>query len=162
MEIIKTDKMVALKYVMRSHLPDGTVKDHPEEEINFIFGVDRQVPTLEKALEGSQVGHKMGLTIPASEIYGEHDPTLIREIPKKGLIKQRLKVGQFYRQMKKGSLISFKVLESRSETVLADFNKPLAGIWVSVDLEVLGIREANKREIDAAMETQVKKSIGCA
>ncbi len=161
METIQADKMVTMRYVMKTHLTDGTLKDHPEEEVNFIFGVDRQVPTLEKALEGAGVGQKMNVTIPAAELYGDHDPSLVREIPKKGLIKQRLKAGQFYRQMKKGCLISFKVLETRPDTVLADFNRPLAGIRVSVDLQVLAIREAEKKEIDAAMEAQVKRSIGC-
>jgi FKBP-type peptidyl-prolyl cis-trans isomerase SlyD len=103
----------------------------------------------------------MSIDIPASEIYGEHDPELIREIPKEGLIKQRLKKGQYYRQMKKGSLVSFKLLENRPQSVLADFNKPMAGIRVSMDLEVTAVREAAGSEIDAAMEAQIKKSIGC-
>jgi FKBP-type peptidyl-prolyl cis-trans isomerase SlyD len=161
METIQADKMVTMRYVMKTHLMDGTLKDHPEEEVHFIFGVDRQVPTLEKALEGAGVGEKINVTIPAEELYGDHDPSLVREIPKKGLIKQRLKAEQFYRQMKKGCLISFKVVETRPNTVLADFNRPLAGIRVSVDLQVLSIREAEKKEIDAAMEAQVKRSIGC-
>ena len=46
METIQADKMVTMRYVMKTHLTDGTLKDHPEEEFNFIFGVDRQVPTL--------------------------------------------------------------------------------------------------------------------
>jgi FKBP-type peptidyl-prolyl cis-trans isomerase SlyD len=161
METIGIEKRVTLRYVMKSHLPDGTVKEHPEARMSFIFGVDRQVQTLEKVLEGSQEGERKSLTIPASEIYGEHDPTLIREIPKKGLVKQRLKVGQLYRQMKGGTLISFKVLEIRPHSVLADFNRPMAGIEVTMDLEVLKVREAGRSEIDAAMDAQIKRSIGC-
>ena len=161
MATIQTDKMVTMRYVMKTHLPDGTLKNHPEEEINFIYGVERQVPTLEKALEGAEEGQKMSVTIPAAELYGDHDPSLVREIPKKGLIRQRLKAGQFYRQMKKGYLISFKVLEIGPDTVLVDFNRPLAGIRVSVDLQVLAIRETEKKEIDEAIEAQVKRSIGC-
>ena len=161
MESVQTDKMVTMRYTMQTHLRDGTVKDHPEQEMSFIFGVDRQVATMEKALEGQREGDILTLTIPAGEIYGEHDPTLTREIPKKGLIKQRLKEGQYYRQMKQGCLVSFKVLELRPNTVLADFNEPLAGISVSVDLKILAIRDASKAEIDAAHERQMKKSIGC-
>jgi FKBP-type peptidyl-prolyl cis-trans isomerase SlyD len=160
-EKVEEDKVVTLGYRMKTHLADGTIEDHPQKQMTFIFGVERQVPSLERALEGCSVGDKMSLTIPASEIYGDHDPTLVKEIPKKGLIKQRLKEGKFYRQMKMGSLISFKVLEIRPRTVLADFNKPLAGISVSVDLEVVAIRKARKREIEAAMEAQTKRSIGC-
>jgi len=160
-ETIKAEKMVDLKYTMKTHLPDGTIKDHSEENIGFIFGVEHQVPTLEKALNGCPVGHKMSLDIPASEIYGDHDPELIREIPKEGLKRQRLKVGQFYRQMKRGVLISFKVLEIRPHSVLADFNKPMTGISVSMNLEVLAVRAASRKEIDSAKEAQNKKSIGC-
>lgn len=161
MESVQTDKRVTVRYRMRTQLRDGTVKNAPEQEMSFIFGVDRQVPTMEKALEGRGEGETVHLTIPAGEIYGEYDPSLTREIPKTGLIKQRVKEGQYYRQMKKGCLVSFKVLEVRPQTVLADFNEPLAGISVSVDLKILSIRDASKAEIDAAHESQLKKSIGC-
>jgi FKBP-type peptidyl-prolyl cis-trans isomerase SlyD len=116
---------------------------------------------LEEALEGCLPGQKVSLDIPPSEIYGDHDPELIREIPKKGLVKQRVREGRFYRQMKKGSLISFKILEVRPETVLADFNRPMAGISVSLKVEVLQITDATKEEIDAAVEAQIRKGIGC-
>lgn len=161
MERITAEKMVTISYLMKTHLPDGTVKNHGEDRIQFIFGVDRQVPSLEKALEGGHVGKKVSLTIPASEIYGEHDPGLIREIPKKGLIKQRIREGRYYRQMKKGTLISFKILEIRPDTVLVDFNKPMAGIRISLDAEILDIKNATKTEIDSAIDSQIKRSIGC-
>lgn len=161
MEVIQTDKAVTISYVMRTRFMDGTVKERSKETMTFIYGVERQVPSLEKAMEGCDVGLTLTVDIPSSEIYGNHDPSLIRELPKKGLIKQRLRVGQYYRQMKMGSLLSFKVLEVREKTVLADFNKPLAGITVSMDLEVLNIRDATKDEIDNAIEAQVKRSIGC-
>ena len=160
MEVIQADKAVTISYVMQTRLPDGTRKDRPKATFRFIFGVERQVPSLEKALEGHPVGRALRIDIPSSEIYGDHDPSLIRELPKKGLIKQRLREGRFYRQMKMGSLVSFKVLEVREKTVLADF-RPLAGITASMDLEIVEIRDATKKEIDSAIEAQVKKSIGC-
>jgi FKBP-type peptidyl-prolyl cis-trans isomerase SlyD len=160
-ERVRPDWAVKIRYVMRSHLRDGTVKERLPEEMEFIFGVDRQVPTLEKALGTACVGDRLGLHIPPSEIYGDHDPALIREIPKKGLIKQRLREGQLYRQIKGGALVSFKVLEVRPTTVIADLNRPLAGISVSMDLEVLAVRKATKDEINAAYQAQVKKTIGC-
>jgi FKBP-type peptidyl-prolyl cis-trans isomerase SlyD len=161
MESVQLGKRVAVKYRMRTHLVDGTVKDHPEDEMSFIFGVDRQVSSLEKAMEDCRVGDRLSITIPAREIYGEYDPSLTKEIPRKGLIKQRLQEGQYYRQMKQGCLVSFKVLELKPHTVVADFNEPLAGISVSMDLEILALKDASREEIDAAWDAQVKKSIGC-
>jgi FKBP-type peptidyl-prolyl cis-trans isomerase SlyD len=160
-EIVQPEKMVTLKYTMISSLLDGTVKNHPQEEMTLVFGVERQIPSMEQALQGCRQGEKKKITIPAKEIYGEYDPNLVREIPKKGLVRQRLVEGQFYRQMKMGTLVSFKVKEIRSQTVLADFNEPLAGIVVSMDFEVLALRNATKAEIEEATERQMKKSIGC-
>ena len=161
MDRIEPDCAVTIRYTMRSHLPHETGEKRPEEGIEFIFGIERQVPTLERTLHGARVGDRFSLQIPPSEIYGEHDPGLVREIPKKGLVKQRLRQGCFYRQMKKGTLISFKVLEIGADTVVADFNKPMAGISVSMDVEVVAIRDASAEEIEAAREGQLKKSIGC-
>ena len=152
---------MTIKYRMKTHIPDGTIKERPEEVLEFIYGIERQVPTLETALSNAKLGDKLSLRIPEKELYGEHDPQLIREIPREGLIKQRVKEGQYYRQIKKGCLVSFKVLEIRPDTLLVDFNKPMTGVSVSIDLEVLAVREASQAEIDAACEAQVKRSIGC-
>ena len=160
-EIVQPEKMVTLRYTMKSSLLDGTVKNHPQEEMTFVFGVERQVPSLEQALQGCRQGEKKTITVPAKQIYGEYDSNLVREIPKKGLVRQRLVEGQFYRQMKMGTLVSFKVKEVRPQTVLADFNEPLAGIVVSMDFEVLALRKATKAEIEEAADRQMKKTIGC-
>jgi FKBP-type peptidyl-prolyl cis-trans isomerase SlyD len=146
---------------MTSRYPDGTSRERPSETHEFIFGVERQVPALEKVLDGKGPGETFRVLIPPTEIFGERDPELIREIPKEGLIRQRLKEGEYYRQMKMGCLVSFKVLEVRPKTVLADFNKPMAGISVSLDVTILDIRKASPSEIEAACEAEVKRSIGC-
>lgn len=162
MDSVQIEKMVTVKYRMMTHLKDGTAKDHREEEMTFVYGVERQVPSLERALEGCRVGDRKAVTIPPGEIYGDHDPRLIAEIPRKGLLKQRLVPGQYYRQIKQGKLISFKVLELLPHTVRADFNHPLAGIEVSMQFEVTGIRDASPEEIETAREAQLKRRIGCA
>ena len=161
MDIVKPDRAVTIKFAMKSLLPDGTSKERPEEVMEFVYGIERQVPTLEKALFNARVGDQLNLQIPASEIYGEHDPSLVRTIPKEGLIRQRLKPGQYYRQMKKGCLVSFKVLEIRDNDVLVDFNEPMAGITVTIDVEIMAVRKATEKEIEEAREAQFKKNIGC-
>lgn len=161
MDRVEQDCAVIIRFTMSTEISPGEFKERPEDEVRFIFGVEEQVPALEKVLGGGEVGQKFSLQIPSSEIYGEHDPSLIREIPKKGLVKQRIKEGKFYRQMKMGSLVSFKILEVRPDTVLVDFNKPMAGISASMRGEVVAIRRADKAEIAAAREAQRKKKIGC-
>ena len=161
MEKIEQDSNVTIKFIMKTTMPDGELKERPEEILSFIFGIQNQAVSLEKTLEGAQAGDRLSLNLPPSEVYGEHDPSLIREIPKKGLIKQRVKEGVFYRQMKMGSLVSFKILEIRPDTVLVDFNKPMAGISVAIEAEVVSVRKSTTDEIKAAYEIQAKRDIGC-
>ena len=119
MDKVDTEAMVTINYVMQSRLPKGSVKERSQETIEFVYGVDRQVPSLETALYGARVGDTFEVKVPPSELYGEHDSELVRVIPRKGLITQRLKQGQFYRQMKKGSsLISLSNTTSRLTTIL--------------------------------------------
>ncbi len=161
MEKIAQDSSVTIRFTMQTRTADGEISKRPEEELFFIFGVQTQAPSLEKALEGAQAGDRLSLNLPPSEVYGEYDPSLVREIPKKGLIKQRIKEGKYYRQMKMGSLVSFKILEIKPDTVVADFNKPMAGISVTIDLEVVAVRKSTSEEIKAAYEMQAKRDIGC-
>ena len=161
MQKIEPDCVVTMRHIMKTRLPDGKVKNRPEETTEFIYGVDSQVPTVEKTLLGASPGDIFHLHVPPVELYGEHDPALVREIPRGGLVKQRLKQGHYYRQMKKGGLVSFKILELRPTTVLADFNEPMAGISVDMDIEVVDVRPASTEEIEAAFEAKVKRSIGC-
>lgn len=161
MEKIEKLCAVRIRFETRAQLPEGEIKDPVREEYEFIFGVEHQIPTLEKALEGAMAGHRFSLKIPARELYGEHDPELIRELPKEGLLKQRVREGEFYRQMKMGCLVSFKILEIKADTVMADFNKPTAGISALMEGEVLAVRKAAEDEISTAEENQRKREIGC-
>lgn len=161
METIRQDMVVTIRFSLKTEVAPGTFKEHPETKAQFVFGVEEQVPTLEAALNGATVGQRFSLHIPASEIYGEYDPALTREIPKQGLVRQRLQEGKFYRQMKRGSLVSFKILEVREETVMVDFNEPMAGITAFIEGEVVAVRPATEAEIAEARDTNQKRKIGC-
>ena len=161
MERIEKLCAVTIHLKISAQLPKGEGRAPVRQEFEFIYGVEHQAPTLEKALDGTAAGHQFSLVIPPEEIYDAHDPELIREIPKEGLLKQRVREGQYYRQMKMGSLVEFKVLEINADTVLVDFNKPMAGISALIEGEVLAIRQTSEEEISEAEENQRKREIGC-
>ena len=158
---VDVDKRVTIRFKMKTRLPNGTEVIQPEQTYTFIYGVESQIPSLDSALKGLRPGERKTVEVPPAELYGAHDPSLIKEIPKAGLIKQRIRLGKYYRQMKKGSLVSFKVLEIKPNSVLADFNPPTAGISATVDVEVVEVCDATEKEINAALEAQAKRQIGC-
>ena len=159
----RIDKLcaVTIRVKITAQSPEGEVQDPVRQEFEFLYGVEHQVPTLEKTLDGATAGHQFSLVIPPGELYDAHDPDLIREIPKEGLLKQRVREGQYYRQMKMSSLVQFKVLEIKEDTVLVDFNKPMAGISALMEGEVLAVRQASEEEISKAGDSQRKREIGC-
>jgi len=161
MERIEKLRAVTLRLKITAQLPKGEGQAPVRQEFEFIYGVEHQVPTLEKRLEGTAAGHQFSVVIPPGELYDAHDTDLIREIPKEGLLKQRVREGQYYRQMKMSSLVQFKVLEIKDDTVLVDFNKPMAGISALMEGEVLAVRQASEEEISKAEENQRKREIGC-
>ena len=161
MERIEKLRAVTIRVKITAQSPEGEVQDPVRQEFEFLYGVEHQVPTLEKALAGAAAGHQFSLVIPPGELYDAHDPDLIREIPKEGLLKQRVREGQYYRQMKMSSLVQFKVLEIKDDTVLVDFNKPMAGISALMEGEVLAVRQVSEEEISKAEENQRKREIGC-
>ena len=161
MEKIEQFSAVTLRLEVKALFPEGEEQEPTRQEFEFIYGVEHQVPTLEKALLGAGPGEKFSLNIPPDELYGAHDPELIREIPKEGLLKQRVREGKYYRQIRKGSLVEFKVLEIRADSVLADLNKPMAGVSAFMQAEVLAVRKASEDEISKAGENERKREIGC-
>ena len=161
-ESVEYGKRVVLKYKMQVILPDGEKVDKEYEKVaDFIYGIEEQAKSLEKAIYGGKRGDRFKVHIPPQELYGERDEGLVREIPKKGLIKQRVKKGQYYRQIKKGTLISFKVLDIKSDSVVADFNPPMAGVSADLDVEILDVKEASPAEIELAKKVEAKRKIGC-
>ncbi len=161
MERIEKLCAVTIRLEITAQLPKGEAQESVRQEFEFIYGVEHQVPTLEKALDGAVAGHQFSLVVPPGELYDAHDTDLIREIPKEGLLKQRVREGQYYRQMKMSSLVQFKVLEIKDDTVLVDFNKPMAGISALMEGEVLAVRQTSEEEVSKAEENQRKREIGC-
>jgi len=161
-EKIDYGSKVRLKYRMQVKLPDGRDAEKEYEAVlDFVYGVEEQTKSLEKAIRGAKKGDKIQVYVPPAELYGERDKNLIREIPKKGLIKQRVRKGYYYRQIKNGALVSFKVLDIKDDTVIADFNPPLAGVSAILDVDIIDVKKATEEEIESAKRREAKRKIGC-
>jgi len=63
MDRVEQDCAVTIRFTMSTEISTGEFKERPEDEVRFIFGVEEQVPALEKILEGAGVGRKFSLQI---------------------------------------------------------------------------------------------------
>ncbi len=94
-----------------------------------------------------QPGDRFQVYVPAEELYGTPDPSLVRELPREDYKQERLEEGRMYREMRKKSLVQFMVRELRDNVIVADFNDPRAGTAAEFDILVKKVREATKSEM---------------
>ena len=152
METVQHKSVVSLENEFTAVYSNGDKRIFPPRQVEFVFGVDRQLPALEKAVQDLKKGDEIELHLEPEELAGHHDKDLIMEIPKAGLKKQRLAVGRVYREIRRGCLYTFTPLEIRENTVLADFNKPSAGCSADVKIRILDVRPADEQDIQKAMD----------
>jgi FKBP-type peptidyl-prolyl cis-trans isomerase SlyD len=120
------------------------------EHISFVTGYRQALPGLEDRLVGHQEGEKMEFTVPPEEAFGPYDQRLIVEksfdefpeardfIPGKWVLAQnpahRITCGYFIREKKENS-------------VLLDYNHPLAGKALCYTLTITEARPASGEEL---------------
>jgi FKBP-type peptidyl-prolyl cis-trans isomerase SlpA len=118
--------------VEASEAPDGDILQLGQGEIH---------PNLENALLGLPQGEKTRLIILADQAFGYPDPDAIQAMPRSQFPSEpALHIGQIMSfDLPSGQAIPGKILAVDAETVSVDFNHPLAGHHITVELEILAI-----------------------
>ena len=152
MSIEKIEKNVVVSMHYTGTLEDGTVFDSSEgrEPLQFIFGVGQIIPGMEEGLEGLKVGDKKKLeNIAPEKAYGEVNPQAMQEVPKSQLPPElEVKEGMQLAAQGPQGPIPVVIKEIKDETVVVDFNHPLAGKSLNFEVEIVALREADASELD--------------
>jgi FKBP-type peptidyl-prolyl cis-trans isomerase SlyD len=138
---------VSLEYTLT--LEDKTVMDSNvgREPLSYRQGAHEIVPGLEKALEGLAKGEKKRVVVKPVDGYGEVDPKAFQEVKKTMIPEQARKVGaQLEAKSPDGESMFPIVTEVKEETVVLNFNHPLAGKTLIFDVTVLDIRPGEKKD----------------
>lgn len=109
------------------------------------LGIGQWSPGLEQALIGKSEGEQFGLTLEPESAYGERNPTLVQWVSK-DMMGDQSDPDQSYEV---GDMVEFEsptgvryagvLKEWGEDTVLFDFNHPLAGAQIRLDVHILGI-----------------------
>jgi peptidylprolyl isomerase len=141
-------KFVKLNY--KGTLDDGTVFDTSEgrEPLEFIFGVGMIIPGLEKGIKGMKKGDKKTVKVKSADAYGEYREEAKNEVPKAQLPADAdLKVGMQLGAQTPHGVIPVTISEIKDETVVLDFNPPLAGKDLTFEVEIVEERDATEDEL---------------
>jgi FKBP-type peptidyl-prolyl cis-trans isomerase SlyD len=146
---VEKDLVVSLEYTLTV---DGEVVDSSKENgpIDFIQGKGNIIPGLEKELEGMKLGESKKVNVIAKEAYGEFDPEAMDEVPLSDFPKDiPLEVGvELAVEDEDGEAMSAVIEEVGKDTVILNFNHPLAGKDLAFDVKILELRAATEEELE--------------
>jgi FKBP-type peptidyl-prolyl cis-trans isomerase SlyD len=146
-ETIADGVVVSLAYRLTV---DGEEIEHVERDdpLDYLHGAGNIVPGLEVLLTGRRVGDKIHATLPPDEAYGEYDPEDVDEVERESLeIDVDLQLGlEVEVEDEDGYLYVATITEINDDSIILDFNPPLAGKTLTYDVEVVGLREATEAE----------------
>jgi FKBP-type peptidyl-prolyl cis-trans isomerase SlyD len=118
------------------------------EPMDYLHGAQNILPGLEKALDGKRVGDKFAVTLTPDEAYGDYDDENIEEIDRENIPgADELEVGMVVEVEDDDGYYVAHVMEINDETIILDFNPPLAGKTLTYDVEVVGVRDADEDEL---------------
>ena len=143
---VSNGKQVTLEYTLK--LDDQSVVDTNvgKEPLKVTQGSHQIVPGVEKALEGMAVGEKKQVTVAPTEGYGTVDPKAFQEVDKKLVPAEAQKVGtQLEGKTAEGRKVFPRVSQVKTDTVVLDFNHPLAGRTLHFDLQVLDVAQVSSK-----------------
>lgn len=120
-----------------------------QEPLSYLHGSGNIIPGLEKALLGKTIGDKFNVSIPASEAYGLRDDSMVQELPSnmfEGI--DKIEEGMEFHAETEHGLQVVTVTKVVGDNITIDGNHPLAGVDLTFDVEVTGIRAATEEEIE--------------
>jgi FKBP-type peptidyl-prolyl cis-trans isomerase SlyD len=156
---VDTNKVVSLTYELRIDDENGdqTLVEKVEQDnpMVILYGSSGLPERFEEQISGLQQGDSFEFSINPEEGYGDFDEEAVVELPKdvfkvNGKVdNDLLQIGNFIPMTNQdGHRLQGKVLEVHPESVLMDFNHPLAGVNMHFKGQILEVREASKEELD--------------
>lgn len=138
-ETVSKGKVIFLEYTLKSE--DNQVVDTNvgKDPLTYTQGAKQIIPGVERAVEGLTVGQTKHVVVAPVDGYGDRNPNAIQEVPK-GKVPKDIQVGtRLHGKDSAGRDIQPIVTVVKDDTVLLDFNHPLAGKTLIFDLKVVNM-----------------------
>lgn len=155
---ISINKVVTLHYTLREGAADGPMIEETfgVTPLSFIFGKGQMIPGFEANLKDKEEGNEYAFLLSPEEAYGGQKPNAIIDIPKANFANQEgqidpnaIKVGSPVRMRnQEGRAFQGTIIEDKGETLVVDFNHPMAGKSLHFKGKIVAVRDATPEELD--------------
>ncbi len=113
----------------------------------FLEGAQQIIPALEEQIKTMLIGQKKNVKLAAKDAYGEVEPKMVMDVPKKEVAHLNIEVGSFLQLQLQDSIKVVRITKITDDSVTMDGNHPLAGQDLEFDVELVDSREATKEEM---------------
>jgi FKBP-type peptidyl-prolyl cis-trans isomerase SlyD len=154
---IQDDVRVDLTYVLSVDTEENRRAETKPLSKQIVQGHNDLVPGLEQALYGMTAGDEKEFVVEAAAGYGEVDPTAIKTLSRKSIpATADAKPGQRVRLLHKssGEVHKATVVEVQPDTVVLDFNHPLAGKTLHYHVRVDDVQPSDVQSGDVATSNE--------
>ncbi|MBN3039164.1 MAG: peptidylprolyl isomerase [Candidatus Omnitrophica bacterium] len=133
---------VTLDYVLSV---DGEVVESSEDRapLQYTHGQGQIIPGLEKQLEGMEEGMERIIVVNPEDAYGMPDPFAVEEVPRASLPEDTEPQIGMRMQAKgpDGRVFTVIITDVKENTVIIDFNHPLAGKILHFQVRIVTVQE---------------------
>ncbi len=155
--VVSDKKVISIAYELRLNSEKGEVVENVTQNspLTFLFGSGHLLPKFEDHLAGLKTGDNFDFLLSSEDAYGDFNPNFILTVPMKSfeidgkVDYEMLKTGNTIpMQDAEGNRLAGIVKEIKKDTVIMDFNHPLAGNSLLFKGEITNIRQATEEEIN--------------
>lgn len=155
---VEDNMVVSLAYTLTVEDEQAERRQRKPASKLILQGRHQVIRGLEQALYGMSVGDEKNVVVKSPNEYGASDPAAIKTLPRQSVPSfATAKPGQKLRLLHKrsGEVQRAVVVDVQPETIVLDFNHPLAGKTLHYQVRVDELRQATPEEIEAG---KVKES----
>ena len=154
---IEANQIVSIEYEVKDGdtVVDSNVGGAP---LVFMFGKGQIIKGLEDGIVNMTTGEKADVLVDPANAYGELDESATQEVPKDQFSGIDLELGMtLYGQGEDGGTVQVTVKEIGEETIVIDFNHPLAGKALMFTVTVNNVRDASAEEAMTGIPAENKQ-----
>ena len=142
-------RVISFHYTLKDSKGEVLESSHGAEALSFLEGAGQIIPGLESAIGSLKVGDKKSIHVKAADAYGEHDQSLIVQVPRAQIPKKDVAVGDQFRADSGDGHTQVVVVTAVTDShVQVDGNHPLSGQDLNFDVEITAVRDATKEEVE--------------
>lgn len=158
---IEKNQIVSIEYEVSDgeKVVDSNIGGMP---LVFMFGRGQIIPGLENAISNMSIGEKAEVLVKAEDAYGAYEAEAKQEVPRDQFAGIELEIGMtLYGQGEDGGTVQVVVQDIGDESVIIDFNHPLAGKDLVFLVGINNIREASTEEIMSGIPVENQHDACC-